>query len=461
MQHSEGHRYRVVALQTDVFETFYAIVFYPPASYRSLYDAGAPVVVSSMQSIGIVKSWASEPRAYIPVNFGVVEVQPVHPGWVAAGYATPGNHDAAGPQTADSLAVALDFALGRITTVDGLHLRDLVNRDVCTGALAVLGASSGGITAARTLSEYKAQLQGRLVGMSFYETPSLPLFVVGDTGFKALDRAPTEDTDGNGVTWDEGRSPGFLGCSLDTLECEQDLSTLAWSDELSPASVAPAGFVLGAPGVLYLDRNESGRLELDADGHPDVDGDGLIGPDEDYYLLPYQEIGEGGVERQLHSPAVAQAAVAVFGSDGRPTHLASAAEARAFWTDRNAVKAAGSGAAGLSPEVRFSVVFTEEDHSVPVAERPHVAVLYAALGQAGASVRTNLERDAAVCLVGESALEGWPGGGITGADWELDGLLETAMPSTLPLAMVPAIATLGLFWDAWGPFDLCPGLSSR
>jgi hypothetical protein len=158
---------------------------------------------------------------------------------------------------------------------------------------------------------------------------------------------------------------------------------------------------------------------------------------------------------------VAQAAVAVFGSDGRPTHLASAAEARAFWTDRNAVKAAGSGAAGLSPEVRFSVVFTEEDHSVPVAERPHVAVLYAALGQAGASVRTNLERDAAVCLVGESALEGWPGGGITGADWELDGLLETAMPSTLPLAMVPAVATLGLFWDAWGPFDLCPGLSSR
>jgi hypothetical protein len=454
--HSEGHLYRVVEVQTEAFDLFYVTVFFPPKTYRSLYEAGAPVVLTSMQSIGIGRSWVDEPRSYFPIELGVVEVQPLHPGWNTVGMGTPGLHDGSGPQTAASLAAAADFALGRTTTAQGHTLRDLVNREVCTGQIAILGASSGGITAATALRDHADTLRGRLVGMSFYETPSLPLFVVGDTGSKALDRWPTEDTDGSGAAWDEGRNPEFLGCDLDTLSCDLDLRTLAWAPEVTPADVANTEVKAGAPGLLYLDRNRNGLLDLSPDNHPDTNGNGLIDLDEDFYLMPYQDLTTGDVERQLHSPRVATAAATLFGEAGPPAHLAVASEAIAFWEARNAVLAVREAVERHDPDVRYAVTFSEEDHSVPVRDHPHVAVLYAALSQAGAKVRTNLDREAAVCLAGETRLVGWDGGSELGADWELDSLTDTALPTTLPAVTARAIATLGLFWDSWGRFDHCP-----
>ena len=460
LDHSEGHRFRVVQVQTEAFEEFYVTVLFPPADYRSLYGAGAPVVLTSMQSIGVGKTWASEPRAYFPIEFGVVEVQPVHPGWVSAGFATPGLHDGAGPQTAQSLMVAADFALGRTTTSDGSSLRDLVNREVCVGQIAILGASSGGITAATAMRDHAEDLAGHLVGINFYETPSLPMFVVGDTGFKSLDRDMTEDTDNNGTTWDEGRNPAFEGCSLSELRCTMDLSDLAWTNTVAPSAVAPNDFGEGASGVLYLDRNQNGRLDLGPGNHPDADGDGLIGPDEDYFLLPYQDLRTSTAEHQMHSPQVAAAAAEVFERDGPPTHVASASEATEFWAARNALNAASAAVETLGPTTRFALTFAQEDHSVPVAERPHVAVLYTALHQAGASVRTNMDIAAGRCLLGAEAVEDWSGGGAVGADWERDHLIETAIPSEVPVTTARAAATLGLFWDTWGHFQMCPELLS-
>ncbi len=462
MDHSEGHRYRVVEVTSDVFETYYVSILYPPGAYRNLYDAGAPVIVTSMQSIGIGQAWLTEPRSFFPLELGVVEVQPVHPGWTSVGSSTPGIHDGAGPQTADSLNEAIRFATGETTTTDGLTLRDLVNREICTGKIAVLGSSSGGITASTALSRHTEAIGSRLLGMALYETPSLPMFVVADTGFMTLDRFPSEDTDGNGTTWDEGRNPAFGGCDLTTLECEVDFTGLSWSTSFAPADVAPTDFEPGAQGVLYLDRNGNGQLDLAPDHHPDTDGDGLIGPTEDYFFLPYQDLHTMGSERHVYSPGVALAADVLFESGGRPGHIVSAPDAEAFWADRDALSAITSAAASLPTDIRFSVAFSEEDHAVPVRERPHVAVLHAALVGAGVSVRTNLSREAAVCLVGDDLIGEWPGGSEPGASLDIDGLLETALPDALPPRTGRALATLGIFWDAWGPFDVCPGgLSSR
>ena len=162
----------------------------------------------------------------------------------------------------------------------------------------------------------------------------------------------------------------------------------------------------------------------------------------------------------MHSPQVAAAAAEVFERDGPPAHVASVAEATAFWAARNALNAASSAAESLGPRVHFSLIFAQEDHSVPVAERPHVAVLYTALHQAGASVRTNMDKATGRCLLGAEAIEGWPGGGAVSADWELDHLIETAIPSAIPVTTARAAATLGLFWDTWGHFQMCPELLS-
>jgi hypothetical protein len=162
------------------------------------------------------------------------------------------------------------------------------------------------------------------------------------------------------------------------------------------------------------------------------------------------------VERQLHSPRVATAAATLFGEAGPPAHLAVASEAIAFWEARNAVLAVREAVGRHDPDVRYAVTFSVEDHSVPIRDHPHVAVLYAALSQAGAKVRTNLEREAAVCLAGDTRLVGWDGGSELDADWELDSLADTALPTTLPAVTARAIATLGLFWDNWGRFDHCP-----
>ncbi len=462
VDHSEGHRYRVVEVQTDAFEAYHIVVLFPPSSYRDLYDAGAPVIVTSMQSIGIGQAWVTEPRSFFPLEFGVVEVQPVHPGWVAVGSTTPGVHDGAGPQTADSLHEAIRFATGESTTTTGLSLRDLVNREICNGRVAVLGASSGGITAATALDRHLETMRSRVLGLAFYETPSLPMFVVADTGFKALDRWPTVDTDGNGIPWDEGRNPAFEGCDLTSLECSLDLDTLAWTGLVSPAEIAPTDFAVGASGVLYLDRNDNGRLDLAPDGHPDTDGDGLIGPEEDYFLLPYQDLHTSSAERQLYSPGVALAADALFGPGGRPTHLASAPDAAAYWSDRDAVEAVTRAVEQGVSDLHFTVAFSEEDHAIPVAERPHIGLLHAALLQAGATVRTNLDREAALCLVGEEVIGDWAGGSAPGTPLETAELQTQALPGGLPPRTGRALATLGLFWDMWGPFDSCPGgLSSR
>ena len=460
--HAEGHHYRIVQIDTPTFDPFFVVVLSPPPAYRSLYSAGAPVIVTSMQSMGIGHAWATQPRSFFPLELGVVEVQPIHPGWTAEGNLTPGIHDSAGPQTSASLYEALRFAIGETETVDGLTLRDLVDREICTGKVAILAASSGGVTAATALDKYGEGIKDRLLGASFYETPSRPAFVLADTGFKSLDRWPTEDTDGNGVIWDEGRNPAFHGCDIETLLCHMDLTDLKWSSRATLEQVAPTEFEEGKPGLLYLDRNSNGQLDLSPDAHVDIDGNGLIGNNEDYFLLPHQDTQSTEYEIHRYSPLVSRAAEEVFKTTGWPTHLAQVAEAEEYWADRDATSAAVRAASHLRPDFKFVLAFSDEDHAVPVAERPHVAILYSALQQAGASVRTNSEWDSAACLIGEDALGDWEGGSDPGVVLDIPALTATAMPLSFPARTGRALATLGIFWDTWGPFDVCPhGVSSQ
>lgn len=459
-QHSEGLRYRVVEVETDTFEHFFVIVLYPPSAYRSAYDAGAPVVVTSMQSIGIGTAWALEPRSYFPMEMGVVEVQPLHAGWTAGGQMTSGVHDGAGPTTADALTEAVRFATGDTVTTTGHTLRDLVNREICPGKVVVLGQSSGGITLANALSRRWDVLGERILGVAFFETPSMPGFVVADSGFMAFDSAPLEDADGNGVSWDDGRNPAFGDCALDSLSCALDLSALAWSLTTVPSHVAPVDMSPGPPGLLYLDRNGNRLFDVDPNGHPDLNKNGWIDADEDYFFLPYQATDESGKKGQMYSPQVLQGAVAagVLSTSAWPEQVARLDENSAFWAQRDVV----SMVAGLPAGFPAVVAFRERDHAIPIGAHPHMQVLYSALEQGGANTRFNMPLAVAHCLVDGEFTADWGGGTPFGLVDDPADLLVRAIPDVMAPRIARAAAALSVFWDIWGPFDACPAaLSSR
>ncbi len=460
MLHSEGLRYRVVEVETSAFEHFFVVVLYPPAAYRNAYDVGAPVVVTSMQSIGIGIAWATEPRSYFPLEMGVVEVQPVHPQWTANGHTTSGQHDGAGPMTSIALAEAVRFATGQTKTVTGRTLRDLVNREICPGKVAVLGQSSGGITLAGAMVRQRDALDNRLIGLAFYETPSRPSFVVADSGFMSFDSAPAEDADGNGVSWDDGRNPAFGDCALEELACELDLSTLAWSMTYAPGDIAPVDFSPGALGVLYLDRNGNRRLDLDPNGTPDLNRNGWIDEDEDYFFLPYQAQKAPEPELQMYSPSVIRGAVTsgVLSTSAWPEQVAPPEANATFWSERDVT----SLMTAVTEPLPTVVGFRERDHAVPQGDHPHVQVLHAALGQAGMTPRYNMPLEVAQCLIDSTTYEDWAGGTAFDMVDESADLLPLAIPDTVPPRVARAAATLSLFWETWGPFDACPyGISSR
>ena len=127
----------------------------------------------------------------------------------------------------------------------------------------------------------------------------------------------------------------------------------------------------------------------------DLDGDGLVEPDEDFVFFGL--IQDTGLTDELywHSPELLQDALnlGVLSADAWPEHFPTLAEVEAFWGERDHPAAMQRVAAAL-PDVYWSVLGCHEDHGQGQPTRPHTVLMYNDLLQAGVQPQLNFSNAA-------------------------------------------------------------------
>ncbi len=448
--------YRIVQIPSDDFDELYATVFFPSDPQQKLYAAGAPVVVAVVPALEIQYDLVAQ----LSSDYGVIEVQPLYPGWSYDGIGTSGHSDLDGWGIAAALRDTIRFAAGDLDSVDGLSIGQLVGMDVCNRPLTVLGASSGGAAVARALDWFSDDLKNLVGGMATHESPSMHQFIIYDAGALWMDPNEATDGDGNGFTWDDGRNRTYQPGACDRETCNMDYSDLRRSTDVSLGEIYSMFGAIPEQEVYYLDHNGNCVLDyVQGTGTLDVDGNGYLDDDEDYVFCPHwDDKADNDMDRRFYTPEVLQAAIdnSQLDPGDWPSYLATLDESTEFWQSRNMLSHVSAIAAAYPSSFRAVVEYTEEDHGVAQPTHPHVYYLYEALREDGVTVRYNGTDDMLDCVVPADKLSGWAGARQVGEYIAEEDLADYALPETVFNAMARAVGTTALIWDLWGPFDLCP-----
>ena len=435
--------YRVVRIP-GLFEALYAVVFYP-ADDAVAYDDGAPVVVVVPPGLDVDPSLEDTPRPYIDPAYGVVEIQPIYPGWIVAGASTGGEVDDGGLWTASTVSEVIRFASGQLSLDGGLTISNIAERPVCNGRVGLLGVGTGGFVAMAGVAP-DARTADHLAGIALFEAPSVPQIIAGDMGTVAMDPDPEVDGDGDGLAWDDGRNLDFVSGSCTVAQCTIDYDTIAWDGDASLAELYPDDFAEAGDGVLYLDRSGSGALEWGSAG-TDADGDGVVGSDEDFVLLPH--LGSDGVV--TYSPDATLNMQDVV--DTWPDEVASLGESESFWSTRTLMGEGAVVASSFDTTLPVVVGFTAADRYVALPERPQIVAAHDLFGEAGFPTRYNLRTEALDCLTTAEERGDWTGGPRRDASLEEGELQPYAIPESV--ADPEALVALAAVWDGLGAFDRC------
>ncbi len=454
--HQLAGDYVVVEVESEVFDPFFVMVSYPGDGTQA-YEDGAPVVVTVQPSLDLTPMWNLDPKGYFPPEYGMVEVQAVMPGWSVRDRSTAGELDFGGDASAAAVVEAMRFATGRATTVEGWTIDQLVAQPVCTAPIAMMATSSGGITGTRALELAEAELIADVLGFAGYENPSFPMVTVLDLGSVWMDPDRETDGDGNGASWDDGRNHHVDTDTCDVSACEADWSTLAWDADINGAEVfADTPNMWSEDGLFYLDVNGNGALDLDPDLGLDVDGSGAIEIDEDYVFFPHEDPTRDPA-RTTWSRELTAAASELGLFETWPETVSTAEESAAFWDERQLASRVAAVSENLGPDAQISMVFTAVPHGAAHGDRPQLTVLYDAWLATDTTVRLNPSLDVAACVAKGDELDGWGGGLPPDTPLDRDALPNLALPEDVGAERVRYLATLQLFWDAWGPPIDCPG----
>jgi len=448
--------YRVVAIDSDRFDELYALVTMPKTD-ATLYDDGAPLVVAAPPAHQVSQRWTEDPGFYIPAEYGVVEVLPVWPGWEVQGHETTGPTDHGGLEAAAALAEVFAWASSGQPCATGQTLSQITDGPVCHDPAVLLASSTGGLPAMGALHEHVADLAGHVLGFAGFENPTQAQFATAEAGAIWMDPDDEVDGDGDGYAWDDGRNLSFDAESCAAGVCTVDYASLAWTDEVSLSDVLLVGDGTGEypPGLLYLDRDGSGRFDLDEDGRPDLDGNGVVDLGEDTFFKPQVHIVDA--TRYAYSPQALEAAVAagVLAEGTWPDLLDSEAATATFWAERTMFDRVGAVAGAYGEAFRVAVLYSEVPHGPAYPSRPNTRQLHDAFLGAGVATRYNGSPEAVACLHQVESLEGYTGGPPAGTVLTGAEMPAWSVPEELtdPYLRVPG--TLGLFWDAVGPFAAC------
>ena len=440
---SGAQLYRVARLDTDVADEVHVILSYPADTAWSLYDRGRPVsvVVPGAHRADLAH------ELLIPPWYGMVEVQPIYPGRAFEDGRTAGEFDGGGEASLAVIAEAARFAAGELTA-DGLTVADLVGTPVCTDRLVLAGTSTGGVTLFAAITAHP-DLAELAVGLATHETPSLPQLVASDLGTVIADPDEQVDGDGNGVTWDDARNPGYTAGGCDADGCDVDYGALAWAPDRKLSSFY-MDLVDPLPGLLYRDGNENGELDPFTPDELDLDGDGVIGATDD---VPHramawpEDTSRGVLSPELQAAAIEQG---VLDPDAWPDVLVSPDEAEAFWELRTLLDLLEAG-----PELDHLAAvldYTAIDHAIPLVDRPHVLGIYEALLDHGVPTRLNPPGPTVDCFVDRLS---WPGELPANTAITHEELDAWALPETIANEHARALGIVGALWEVDGPFDWC------
>ena len=321
------------------------------APLKARYAKGAPVVIHVP---GGVDSGATEGRPEC-AGLGFVEIRFAFPGGGRGDGTSGGTYDYRGPDCLRALADVIRFATGRLADKTGRRLQDLLpDTAILTSNIGLVGSSHGGNACGMVMATHGEEFPD----LAFYASMESP-YGIGSVNVELGGRA-------------EGLNPAY-NPETGVL----DLSKLAWSNDLPPASPRrPQGAGTDLKGALFFD----------------LDGDGRFAESKDFPAnVPVQDLGHG--PKAWYSPRLIQEAETrrLYGTK-RPDHVPSLAESTEYWGWRDA---AGSIAAAVRkcPAIAVIVYANEQDHVQAAPDHPHILAQVEGFRQAGAKfVRLNPDR---------------------------------------------------------------------
>jgi len=375
---------------------------------RPRYPAGAPVVVVATPP---ERRDVRAPRedALGLTSLGFVVVTFAYPG-------KAGGADDGGPICKRALADVIQFALGAKPDQGLLPISQRASAPILPGLVGVIGLQQGGNTVMCTLEDYAEELSG-VAFCVLCEAPcgtspsGLGDCILADYGRTVDGQGNRADSDGNGLPWDDYRSPFYAP------DAGLEPPALAW--DLAGVNVDHGE--QHEIGALFTDGNRNGMLDsivwlgpptFGPEGKRitplmcsyDTNKNGRADRSEDYAFSFAQSADSNTVTRYYSLPVSrAFAAAGLLGVTG--IAIASPQQAEAYWAERDMA----ADFPDLSPWLTSMLTIIcagRADHRQAQPDYPHIRAQYDGLRSVGMQwVKIGPDRAYVHALLGATPLE--------------------------------------------------------
>lgn len=337
-----------------------------PATYR--YGAeGAP--------IALIVPGTLEPGTFDDVTTtqplldrGVITLSFIFPGGTDDGHTSDGVYDDRGPLCQMALRDVARFAAGSQTDTLGRRITDIVPGNVRSDILGMLGISNGGMTTVAALARHPGEFPP-IAWFITWESPACAQNIALELPMWFIDPNGNVDADGDGVPINDVFNGSYTAYSYPVLDV--DYSKIRYD----PTILIPWQLV-GLPynyfGMFFFDNDNNGVFTTAIAGlvAPDVDGNGIVGADEDFPLIgmpvsrPSELPGRG-----VLSQGAAQAA-STLGITW-PAHYLTPSEVADFWPTRDG-GIFFTDAIASQPAMRGMTLHFKTDHAQHSHDHAHV-----------------------------------------------------------------------------------------
>ncbi|MBY0357095.1 MAG: hypothetical protein K2W82_03765 [Candidatus Obscuribacterales bacterium] len=288
---------------------------------------------------------------------GFIEVRFAFPGGGKNGFVSTGIYDQRGPQSKLALKDVMRFAAGAISDREGKSINQLLPVPVYNKVIGAVGWSNGGNVLLSTLAKYAPELKS-LGWLAFYESPLGQMFYLPTLG-------GAQDMMSN-----KHYRHGTAATGHVLVDCQKIYFQAGGSK--SPGAHKKIG-ESEIPGLLYFDENGNKAWEESCE-----------------YAVSYTT--EIGLDKQIYPVMYLKALAKLpeFKPPGNwPSKLATAAEAQAFYNERDGSLNIKDVSAAF-PNVPVCIFGSRLDHLQRQPDHPHIAMQYNAwLGAQHPYVRLN------------------------------------------------------------------------
>jgi len=356
-----------------------------PAQDATRHTEGAPVVVIAPGGLSVGSLGLDEVHPITESAGVVVVLALLQGGGDEYAHVSSGTYDYRGPDSKRALRDVLRYAMGELPDDDGFLITDRIPW-ADTGLVGVVGMSHGGNLVLTTLADHATALAG-VAWFASWESPAGDQYVPAELG--SID--------------DVVLNPYYVAgtCTATTCPWPGFGAALSWDSSYSREIVDPLdGTMWAINGIFFLDVDDNGVRGSSEFVLPGIPGPGEISSGEH---LPHL----------YHSSEMADEIEARMGElfpGGRPSWMATPAQMRDYWAERDGSLVIGDVHAAL-PDLLVMVLGTAEDHVQGQPDHPHLRSQMTGWLDAGhAWVRLNPD----AVYVAEAS--GEPAGGLPESD---------------------------------------------